>query len=832
MSLNAPPALSPLPIDPLLPSVIAAIKAGRNVVLCATPGSGKTTRVPRALLDAGLLEKGTCHVLEPRRLAARLAASRVSQELGETLGQRCGYAVRFERKSSANTRILFVTEGLLVRNLLENRDLSGVQYVILDEFHERHWHSDVSLSLLRRLQQTRRPDLRLLVMSATLDAEPIARFLDADIFKGTGQSHPLEMRHLERPDDRPVAERVQSAVEKLSAEKRPGHTLIFLPGAAEIRACQKALTPLAHALGAKLLPLHGSLSWEAQQEAIQPSEAPKLILSTNVAESSVTLDGVFTVIDTGLAREAVHSPWSGLGSLVTQRISQARCIQRSGRAARQGPGLCVRLFTENEFRMRKDFDEPELQRMDLSEVLLVLHELGLDARDFNWFEAPPSQGLDAADTFLKRMQALDNKGHLTTTGKRMARLPLHPRLARLLIAGEDKGIGSLAALVALLLENGSLKSRHQLDFKRAGAHPESDCDLWPDLDAYLEYSKEGEARIRQAGLDLNAMRNIHKGWQSLQRAIPRDCLGELHDPLNEEKLLQSMLHAYVDRLGRLKSNTVSLLGGLGARMDGSSVKSELLVALDAQAQGNAITIKSAARVELEWLLEVASESLIEKDVLIFNEANGRVERLRQTFFEDLCVEEHREGADSNDAATARVLAQAALEKGLCENLDELNSWLDRYAFAARFKPALNQTRAELQSALVQSACQGLRSLKDLENAAWESVARLTLDSDAFNALERLAPSHIALPRRRVKVHYNGEAPWIESRLQDFLGLKEGPRVSGGAEPLVLHLLAPNGRAVQVTKDLAGFWQRAYRELRPQLSRRYPKHAWPENPSVE
>lgn len=530
MSLNAVPALSPLPIDPLLPNLIAALKAGRNIVLCATPGSGKTTRVPRALLDAGLLEAGICHVLEPRRLAARLAASRVSNELGEALGQRCGYAVRFERKSSADTRILFVTEGLLVRNLLENPKLRGVQIVILDEFHERHWHSDVSLALLRRLQLTQRQDLRLVVMSATLDAGPVAEFLNAEIFNGTGQSHPLEMRHLERPDDRAVADKVLSAMQNLQTEKRPGHTLIFLPGASEIRACQKLLAPLAQTQGAKVLPLHGALSWEAQQEALQPSTQPKILLSTNVAESSVTLDGVFTVIDTGLAREAVHSPWSGLGSLITQRISQARCIQRSGRAARQGPGLCVRLFTENEFRMRKVFDEPELQRMDLSEVLLVLHELGMSTREFNWFEAPPSQGLDAADTFLKRMQALDSQGNLTSTGKRMARMPLHPRLARLVIAGEDKGIGAIASLVALLLENGSLKSRHQLDFKRAGPHPESDCDLWPDLDAFLECHDQGDACIRQAGLDLNAMRNIHKGWQSLRRIIPKACLGDIRDP--------------------------------------------------------------------------------------------------------------------------------------------------------------------------------------------------------------------------------------------------------------------------------------------------------------
>ncbi|MDP2876017.1 MAG: helicase-related protein, partial [Holophaga sp.] len=454
--------LIPLPIDPHLPRMVEILRAGRNLVLTAEPGAGKTTRVPRALLDAGLLASGECWVLEPRRLAARLAAARVAEELGEELGQRVGYAVRFEQKVSKATRIRFVTEGLLLRRLQEDPQLRGIGTVILDEFHERHLHTDLALTLLRRLQRESRPELRLVVMSATLEAGPVQAFLDAEFLQSEGRVHPVELRHLPRPDDRPLGMQVASALEQSLGEGKSGHTLIFLPGAAEIRACERALAPLVDRYGFKLLPLHGSLSFEAQKAAVAPSEQSKILLSTNVAESSVTIDGVSRVIDSGLGREAVHSPWSGLSGLRTQRISQARCVQRAGRAGRQGPGLCLRLFTEADFQARAAFDVPELRRSDLVEALLALHGLGIaEPGHLNWFEAPPAEALEAAEKLLQRLGALDD-GRLNPIGLRMARLPLHPRLARLVVAGEELGIPELARLAAALLETGDLQARNNL----------------------------------------------------------------------------------------------------------------------------------------------------------------------------------------------------------------------------------------------------------------------------------------------------------------------------------------------------------------------------------
>lgn len=827
--------LRPLPIDVHLPRPVEILRAGRNLVLTAEPGAGKTTRVPRALLDGGLLDQGECWVLEPRRLAARLAAMRVAEELGEEIGQRVGYAVRFEQRVSKATCIRFVTEGLLLRRLQEDPHLRGISTVILDEFHERHLHTDLALNLLRRLQRGARKDMRMVVMSATLDAEPVARFLEAEAIHCEGRAHPVELRHLVRPDDRPLPIQVTSALEQVLSGGLGGHTLVFLPGAAEIRACEKALAPVAQRHALRVLPLHGSLSFEAQKAAVAPSAEPKLLLSTNVAESSVTLDGVRTVIDSGLGREAVHSPWSGFSGLRTQRISQARCIQRAGRAGRQGPGLCLRLFTESDFQARAVFDAPEILRSDLVEALLALHGLGIAAPgQMDWFQVPPDEALEAAEKLLHRLGALDGSGGLTDLGQRMSRFPLHPRLARLVVAGEDLGIPVLARLGAVLLESGDLQVRNALEWRgNPGGHG-VESDLWLRLDAYQEAEAAhfSPGAIRAAGLDGNALRQARLAFESLQG---RRSSGE--EPADaEERLLRALLLAYPDRLAKAGgSGTYALLGGGGARLDAASRvrNAELIVALEAEelrGKRSEVLIRAASKVEPEWLLEAFPQSLRDEESLAFNPANGRVERCASLWLEDLCLEESRRAADPQDPRTARVLAQAAQEKGFGESQGKVEGLLARAAFLARLRPELGLPGAEdLVPRLLEQACEGRRSLKDLEGVDWDWALKSLLGSEASRLLDAWAPAFIQLPRRRVAVNYGGDAPWIESRLQDFLGLKEGPRIAGGSVPLVLHLLAPNHRAVQVTTDLAGFWKRAYQELRPQLSRRYPRHAWPENP---
>ncbi len=826
--------LPPLPIDPLLPQVLASLKVNPNLVITADPGAGKTTRVPRALLDGGLLSEGECWVLEPRRLAARLAAMRVADELGEGLGERVGYAVRFEQKVSKATRIRFVTEGLLLRRLQSDPQLKGIAAVVLDEFHERHLHTDLAITLLRRLQLRERPDLRLLVMSATLDAEPVANFLGAPALQSQGRAFPVELSYSVRPDDRPVSTQVAEAVERLYAAGLKGHTLVFLPGAAEIRACLKSCEGIAQRLGLRIFPLHGELSAEAQVQAIAPSHIPKIILSTNVAESSVTLDGIGAVVDSGLGREAQHSPWSGLPSLRTTRISQARCIQRAGRAGRTGPGLCVRLFMESDFNARPAFDTPELQRADLAEPLLALHGLGIPSPDaVDWFESPPQTSVDAAEKLLRWLGALDSSGTLTAVGRAMLKEPLHPRLARLVVAGDQLGIPRLARLAAALLETGDLEARQNLDRSQPVKGRPMLSDLLLRLDQYFEVEAAhfSAGACRAAGLDGAAVHRAQQAVKSLLRDAP-----DTDDPADAEtRLLKALLRAYPDRLAKRGGGaTVAFVGGGGAKLDvRSRVKADLLLALEAdqikRGAGNETTVRLASMVEVDWLLEVFHDRLGDTVELVFNTSKDRVERISRLWFEDLCIDESRGPAQGDQPGVADVLVDALLQKGLGEDQEKVDRLLDRAAFLAKHRKDLGlPDREHFRHGLLAKACEGAVSLKDLKAIDWAWSLKSLLGNEAAQLFEAWAPDAVQLPKGRpAKIHYDHDSPWIEARLQEFWGLKTCPAIAGGAVPLVLHLLAPNMRAVQVTTDLKGFWERVYKELRPGLSRRYPKHHWPE-----
>jgi ATP-dependent helicase HrpB len=818
-----------LPIDSLLPQIVASLHRIPNLVLQADPGAGKTTRVPPALLEAGLLGDGECWVLEPRRLAARLAAARVADELGEALGQRAGYAVRFEQKVSKVTRLRFVTEGLLLRRLQGDPNLRGISTVVLDEFHERHLHTDLGITLLRRLQREARPELKLLVMSATLDPVPVATYLDAPVLKSEGRVFPVDTAFLSRPDDRPIDQQVSDALERLYGEGLLNHTLVFLPGAAEIRACLKGCEAVAMKRGLSLRPLHGELSPDAQAHALEITEAPKVILSTNVAESSVTLDGIGAVVDSGLGREASHSPWSGLSGLRTVRIAQARCVQRTGRAGRTGPGRCLRLYTEADFGARPAFDTPELQRSDLAEPLLSLHGMGIaEPSALDWFEAPPATSLTAAEVLLTRLGALD-QGVLSLVGRRMADLPLHPRLARLAVAGADSGVPQLALRAAALLETGSLLARQGLDRSPLQTGHGADSDLLLRLDQFEEAAAAGfgAGACRAAGLDSSAVQRARRAVQSLERFLPA-----LVEPADAEtRLLKALLLAYPDRVGQLSANgTCAFAGGGGARLDPASRvrRPGLVLALEAEAlkqgTGGQTLIRIASRCEADWLLEAFPENLEDLDEVVFNPAAGRVERRAEIRYEGLSIDVSRGPADPAEPRVAALLAAALRDRPL----DEVPArYLARLAFLRKHRPEL-ELPEDLLGLLLAGACRGRTSLREVQDVDWPAALRQAFPAETLRLLEAWAPDTLQLPKGRpTKVHYEDDPPWIASRLQDFWGLKKSPAVAGGTVPLVLHLLAPNLRAVQVTSDLTGFWQRVYKELRPGLSRRYPKHHWPE-----
>lgn len=844
---------APLPIDPLLPEIVAALRKERSLVLEAPPGAGKTTRVPRALLEAGIAGADReIVVLQPRRLATRLAAQRVAEELGEKVGERVGYQVRFEDLSGPRTRLRFVTEGVLGRRLLTDPVLANVGAVVLDEFHERHLAGDISLALLKRLQETRRPDLRIVAMSATLEAAPIASYLGGcPSLRSEGRRFDVAIEHLAQPDDRHLDQQVLAALKRLVASELDGHVLVFLPGAGEIRRARETCDDFARRHGLEVHALHGDLPAAEQDRAVRRSNGRKLILSTNVAETSVTIEGVAAVIDSGLARVASHSPWSGLPALKVAKVSRASAIQRAGRAGRTRAGVCLRLYTKHDFDGRPEHDAPEIRRLDLAETVLALRASGAgDPAQFPFFEAPPASALEAADALLRRLGAVDDRGEVTEVGRRLLRFPLHPRQARMIVEGERRGVAKDAAILAALLGERDIRreTRTSLGGRDRGAKPNvvaGPSDLLEMLDRFARAEASDFSPSRLNGLDLdagavNAVARVRKQLQRLvdtSRPTPRDA-----DAL-EQALGLCVLAGYPDRVARRRrprSAELLLFGGGSATLADTSVvqEAELMVALDAEersaARGPGVVVRIASRIEPEWLLEIAPDALSETDVMTFNADTGRVERTRRMAYGDLILEESRSPAPPGPD-TARVLAEAALAAGIERFVDAeaLEQTLAKIELLAQHYPDAGfrpPDAAFLQQALTEM-CEGARTFEDLRGANLLQSIETHFTPEQAKLWRNQTPDRVALPgNRQVKVQYaRGKPPWVESRLQDFFGMAQGPSVLGGRVMLVLHLLAPNQRAVQVTTDLAGFWERHYPALRKELSRRYPRHAWPEDP---
>ncbi len=778
-----------LPIDPLLPEIAAHLRAATTLVLEAPPGAGKTTRVPPALLP-GL--EGEVLVLEPRRLAARLAARFVAASLGERLGETVGYQVRFEEVAGPRTRLRFLTEGVLTRRLLSDPRLERVSAVVLDEFHERHLEGDFALALLRRLQRTARPDLRLVVMSATLDAAPVAAYLGgARVLRSEGRQYPLDIRYTPHSAG-PLEQQVAAAVEALPESS--GHVLVFLPGAAEIRRAQAACSAAARRRGWLVLPLHGDQTPEEQDRAVGPSDRRKIILSTNVAESSITIEGVTAVVDSGLARVAGHSPWSGLPTLTVGRISQASANQRAGRAGRTGPGLAVRLYPLDDFVRRPAHDVPEIARADLAPLVLLLRAMG--AAEVEWLDAPPAAALQHAEELLAQLAPQP------ALLREMARYPLHPRLARLLVEARRRGVAEDGCTVAALLSAGERLP--------AGADHATRSDLLVLLES------QWEPRTAQVVRQIRRLVNP-------PRQPRRD----------EDALLLSVLAAFPDRVARRRQGAdLQLANGAAAQLAPASsvTQSEFLVAVEAEDRRDqkAPLVRIASAIEPEWLIDLFPERVREVSEVEWNRAAGRVEAVSRLLFDRIAIEESRAAPDPE--AAAALLAQKGIEAGLAAS-EELDAFLGRLRFAAR--------HAELPEPSAESALRvlamGLKSLAELESAARDGglvrALQAQLGPRERRLLDEIAPDRIRLPGGRpVRVHYEpDQPPWIASRLQDFFGMRQTPAVARGAVPVVVRLLAPNNRPVQMTSDLAGFWERLYPQLRKELGRRYPKHRWPEDP---
>ena len=802
-----------LPIDSVLPEVCAALSTRAAVVLTAPAGSGKTTRVPPALLDAGLAGDGKVVVLQPRRVAARLVARRIAQERGVRLGEEVGYQVRFDRRSGPSTRIEVLTEGLLLRRLQVDPELSEVGVVVLDEFHERSLHTDLALALLHEVIEVLRPDLRVVIMSATLDAEPVVAWLGGPSrcahVHAPGRTFPLELRHAPRRDERRSPVRVAQGVRAALDTVPDGHVLAFLPGVGEIRATAERLDTL----GVPVLPLHGRLSAAEQDRALAPSPARKVVLATNIAETSVTLPGVRAVVDSGEER-APHFvlAWQTT-RLVRGPISQASADQRAGRAGRTGPGLAWRTWTAEEHRQRPARTAPEIHCVDLAGAVLELLAWGADPTTFRWVEAPAAGALAAARELLAALDAVDGRGALTPIGRQLVGLPTHPRLGRVLLAGVAAGCLHEAAGVAALSE--------------VRDPWEGDPRMGPGLEGRLD------------GLDGGGA-GAHRGRLAQARRI-RDQLLRLGRRLEAPAgggrgLEQALLAGFPDRVGRARgagSHRYQLSGGAGAVLEADSVRPpELLLAvgLDAGHGGQ----RAEARIRLSLPLSADDLPLVETPRLHFDAGLGRVVQRRVQAFGDLVFRElPATGRMDPEAAAACLLealrddAEAALDpsdqaRSLRRRLALLHHHLGDEGWPA--PPSWTELLAEL--------CPGRRSVAELRRADLLVPLRRQLRGRQHADLKVLAPMRFALPGgRSAAIRYDApeRPPVLAARIQQLFGLRQTPRIARGRVTLQVHLLAPNGRPAQVTSDLAHFWTHTYAEVRKELRGRYPKHAWPADP---
>lgn len=829
-----------LPIDPYLPEIVRIVSSGRDLILKASPGSGKTTRVPPALLGADFLKsEKEIFVLVPRRLAAKMAALRVAKECDEVVGDTIGYQFRFENVTGPKTRLKFLTEGLLIRQLMSDPKLSRVGCVILDEFHERHLHSDVALAYLKWLKKNHRPDLRLVIMSATLETAALENYLEnCETLDIKAAPYPVSVSYLPQPTKASLSDLVWDSVKSLSFKDQVARQdiLVFLPGMADIL---KTADKLEGHLGPRflVLPLHGELAKERQALVFEAIPEIKIILATNVAESSLTIDGVTTVIDSGLHRQASYSWWSGVPSLKTRPVSKASAIQRTGRAGRTAPGRCLRLYTQTDFETRAPFETPEIRRADLAETFLEIKALGIgDVGVFPWFEAPTEQAMASAAELLYNLGALDSpssSAELTILGHRLAALPLHPRLSRFMFESEKKSVTNEAALLAALISEDELV----------------------DLDALAQInSRFVPENVKRAK---NQILSYFKNDKNVSQDVSCD-------------VAYALLKGFPDRVARkrsavqnkkserrlLEEDLVFCFGGSGTVPAVDVVNdNEYFLVLDVeerQARGQArakVHVRSLCPVKADWLLDCETTFLKDIEELVWDESKKRVALASRFCYGQLVLTESKDEPRDTVAATKFLLKTGlgldeekfstlsvadflkALEKisetsgleSLCSRLMLLKEHFPTAELADIAHGHFTDGFADL--------LRGAISLDDLRSECLEKRLVENLNYETLALMERELPLSITLKSgRKVAVKYElSKLPWMASRLQDFFGMREGPKILKGRVPLTLHLLAPNQRAVQVTTDLKSFWQGTYLEIRGQLSRRYPRHKWPEEP---
>jgi ATP-dependent helicase HrpB len=826
--------MTKLPIDDILPELLESVRTHQNIILHAPPGAGKTTRVPLALIDAIPAEAGRIIMLEPRRIAAVSAARWMASSLGEEVGQTVGYSIRFDSCISKATRIEVVTEGILTRRIQSDPGLAGVALIIFDEFHERSIHADLGLALCREVQELR-TDLKIIVMSATLDIQPLSRLLNnAPVISSEGRSFAVEMKYLEDKGHARLSQRMAAAVIRALNETE-GDILAFLPGAGEIRACAAQLAESGVVRrNIVVCQLYGDLPIAEQQKAIQAGPNRKIVLATSIAETSLTIEGVRTVIDCGVSRRLQYDPGNGLNRLVTVRESRASAEQRAGRAGRTAPGVCYRLYTLHTLHAMAAHTPPEICVTDLSQLILELAAWGVtDPLRLGWLDAPPAAAQEAARRLLVELDLFDDFGRITNLGREVVSMPLHPRLGRLLLRSRELGCPALGCQVAALL------SERDLFRSDAGSNqpPTSSSDIADRLEALKSWRSSGRNDHR---MDPSAVKNVERVVSQLRRlmtvsATEDDVAG------NDDRISRLLLAAYPDRLARRRASGGGYLlaSGRGARIsERCAVRAADYIvapALDAGNQAEAI-IHLAAEISERVIREERSSHIRCETQVSWDNREERVIARRLELLG--CIQLAAETVVPTAAQAVPAVIGAVRASGLSllpmnEAVRQLQGrlMLVRSAFPERNWPDVSD--AALLETLEEWLAPHLERVNSAKKAAQldiTEILRQSLDYRQQRELDELAPTHLSVPSgSKIRIDYAAEIPVLAVKLQELFGLAAGPMVCGGRIPVLLHLLSPAGRPIQVTRDLRGFWNGSYQQVKKELKGRYPKHPWPDDP---
>lgn len=808
-----------LPIDEILPRLQATLAEARRVVLSAPPGAGKTTRVPTALRSLPWLGENKIVMLEPRRLAARRAAEYIAAQLGEGVGETVGYRMRGESRVGERTRIEVVTEGILTRMLQQAQDLPGVGVVIFDEFHERSIHADLGLALALDVQTHLRPDLRVLVMSATLDGLSLAAALgNAPVVESAGRLFPVETRYAAFIPDKPLAARVTDAVERaINAEE--GDILVFLPGRGEIRRAEQLLWEKNLPEEVTVHTLYGEASYAVQAAALAPAPPGKrkVILATNVAETSLTIEGVRVVIDAGLVRVARFDPRRGMSGLVTVPVSKASADQRRGRAGRLQPGVCYRLWTVKDHVSLPDYSQPEIKSADLSPLALELELWGSPHGDgLVFLDPPPKAHLQQARALLTDLGALDSSGGLTASGRAMAGLPVHPRLSAMILKAKEMGQGAQACDLAAFLE----------ERDSSAGRDEAEIDLASRRHGLATSRNEAGARVLEQARRLRRLTGIKD-----------EALGGEETP----GILLAL--AYPERVARRRAgntNMYTMVSGTIAVIPAGSplTRQEYLAIGEVDGVDAEVRVRLAAAVDREALQRIFGDQIVVEEEIRWNQGDGAVVARQVERWGNVVLAER--SLDRRDDRVARVLAEGVRQLGLeslpwtkeSRSFQERSEWLKKRGFVGSGWPDMSSETllATLEEWLLPFLA-GKWKRDHLAALDLQAILQTRFSYDQLQELDRLAPSHLKLPSgSRVPLDYAaGDQPVLGVRLQELFGQLETPRIGGGRVPVLLHLQSPARRPLAVTQDLQSFWMTVYPEIRTQMRARYPRHFWPEDP---